>query len=207
VGGLHVEKLKQKRQIAAFKVHPLADGETQHDLCLVKVQGKFKYDTRKEFRVEKAVMNQKDVKIGTELIVAGWGANKENVFENWKENLQYLSIKSIGHKECEKLLEKARGRRADGRLIRMHTLVVRRNLCTEQRTGTDACQGDSGGPLFLKEGKKSGPWNKLAGVVSWGPGCARSFPAVYANVALYQKWINKAYEALKGSKKRRKHIR
>ena len=41
VGGLHVEKLKQKRKVAAFEVHPLADGETQHDLCLVKVLYRF----------------------------------------------------------------------------------------------------------------------------------------------------------------------
>ena len=36
-GGLHVKKLKQKRKIVKFKAHPLADGSTKHDICMLKV--------------------------------------------------------------------------------------------------------------------------------------------------------------------------
>jgi secreted trypsin-like serine protease len=49
----------------------------------------------------------------------------------------------------------------------------------------DVCFGDSGGPLAVNSG---GRW-ALAGVTSFGSGCAWSSAGVYANVANYRSWI------------------
>lgn len=53
--------------------------------------------------------------------------------------------------------------------------------------GRDSCQGDSGGPQTVSFGGAT----KLAGVVSWGNGCALpNFAGLYARVSSFETYIN-----------------
>lgn len=52
----------------------------------------------------------------------------------------------------------------------------------------DTCQGDSGGPLAIRSGRG---W-RLAGITSWGIGCAWLSSGIYTEVANYRSWIEES---------------
>jgi len=57
--------------------------------------------------------------------------------------------------------------------------------------GIDSCQGDSGGPFVVPlNDDSSNQRYQLAGIVSWGIGCAKTgLPGVYTKVSNYIDWI------------------
>ncbi|KAM7390504.1 hypothetical protein PAMA_008589 [Pampus argenteus] len=109
---------------------------------------------------------------GTSCYVTGWGVLMED--GELASRLQEASVKIINRNTCNKLYDDA---------------VTPRMLCAGNlQGGVDACQGDSGGPLVcLERGRR---WF-LAGIVSWGEGCARqNRPGVYTQVVKFTDWIH-----------------
>ncbi|XP_022050813.2 suppressor of tumorigenicity 14 protein homolog isoform X1 [Acanthochromis polyacanthus] len=109
---------------------------------------------------------------GTSCYVTGWGVLMED--GELATRLQEASVKIINRNACNKLYDDA---------------VTPRMLCAGNlQGGVDACQGDSGGPLVcLERGRR---WF-LAGIVSWGEGCARqNRPGVYTQVVKFTDWIH-----------------
>ncbi|KAF2880269.1 hypothetical protein ILUMI_25892 [Ignelater luminosus] len=110
----------------------------------------------------------KEVATGTLVTVTGWGALSEG--GSSPSQMREVSVNTITRDACKD----AYGSSA----------ITDRMICAGGEGGKDSCQGDSGGPLRV-DGE-----NWLAGVVSWGYGCARPrYPGVYSNVANLRGWI------------------
>merc|ERR1711988_304774 len=105
-------------------------------------------------------------------VVSGWGTLREG--GSSPDTLQQLVVPYIKESTCL-------------RVTYMRSMLGQ--MCAGfLEGGKDSCQGDSGGPLAAKI---NGKWT-LAGVVSWGRGCAgKNAPGFYTNVAYYRDFINK----------------
>lgn len=109
-------------------------------------------------------------------IVTGWGFIQAN--GGFPEVLQEVSLPIVEQTTCRDVFG---------------SYLTDNMFCAgEPEGGKDACRGDSGGPLIVPDGvdEPSNRHFKLAGLVSWGTGCARpNYYGVYTRVANYTSWI------------------
>ncbi|XP_062572003.1 trypsin-1-like [Saccostrea cucullata] len=118
-----------------------------------------------------ACMPTRDHGVNELAYVTGWGTTSEG--GSTTDRLMEVSKPILSDTACASFL---------GSSYKSATM-----LCAGYEAGgADACQGDSGGPFVAQRG---GVW-ELAGVVSWGYGCARpELPGVYADVWNYVNWV------------------
>ena len=107
--------------------------------------------------------------------VVGWGALRAAGWD-FPETLQQVTVPIITNEQCEDWYDITMGE---------DDWVTEGMLCAGYISGgMDSCAGDSGGPLVIPDS-----W-RLAGVVSWGIGCAGARkPGVYTRVSAYHDWI------------------
>ncbi|KAH8289562.1 hypothetical protein KR054_007171, partial [Drosophila jambulina] len=101
---------------------------------------------------------------GTSCLIHGWGKPRQ-----WDTSitLQQAPVPILKREICRFIYKQPESQMCAGFL----------------QGGIDACQGDSGGPLVCN--------GYLAGVISWGVGCADpGFPGVYTNVSQFLDWIS-----------------
>ncbi len=113
---------------------------------------------------------------GLTATVTGWGnLNSRGALTS---TLQQVEVPIITNAQCENWYDISQG--AD-------SWVTDNMVCAGFMQGQyDACQGDSGGPMVISAGQT---W-QLAGIVSWGIGCAeKQTPGVYTRVSQYVDWI------------------
>jgi transmembrane protease serine 9 len=107
-------------------------------------------------------------------VVSGWGYTRQN--GSVSDVLRHVGVQVVSNATCNGP-QSYPGEISDGMVCAGFI-----------EGGKDSCQGDSGGPLMIFDGHGG---YKLAGVVSWGKGCAKpNLYGVYTRVATYHEWID-----------------
>ncbi|XP_018520967.1 ST14 transmembrane serine protease matriptase a [Lates calcarifer] len=171
--GLHTQRNVNsavvKRNLKQIIPHPNYNAYTfDNDIALMELESPVSYSDY--IRPICLPASQHDFPVGNTVWITGWGATREGGFA--ASVLQKAQVRIINHSVCNNL---------------MGGQLTSRMLCAGVLTGgVDACQGDSGGPLSSPSSTRM----FLAGVVSWGDGCARrNKPGIYTAVTKFRGWI------------------
>ena len=154
-------------KVVDLVLHSLYDNSPDYvpvnDIALMQVYPSFKLDNSRKI-IPLFTGNVPADSAGT---VSGWGSTVLRIL-----NLRAVTVPMITKNEC---------RRAYQRYLDLPPGQV---CAVSENGGKDACQGDSGGPLVIN--------GRLAGIVSWGIGCAeKNHPGVYTEVAYHLSWIRR----------------
>ncbi|XP_068601317.1 ST14 transmembrane serine protease matriptase a [Brachionichthys hirsutus] len=171
--GLHIQRSTEssvvKKNLKQIIPHPNYNSYTfDNDIALMELESPVILSDY--IRPICLPSSKQNFPVGSTVWVTGWGATREGGFAATK--LQKAHVRIINYVVCDKL---------------MGGQLTTRMLCAGVLSGgVDACQGDSGGPLSSPEGGRM----FLAGVVSWGDGCARrNKPGIYTTVSQFRGWI------------------
>lgn len=167
VVGLHTQGQTagtEKFSVLQIIKHPEWDSNTlSGDFALVQLSGQSKYPP--------VALNGGEIADQADVITAGWGTTSEG--GGLSKNLLKVVLPVVSAKDCQA----AYPDQINGSMI----------CAGFAEGGKDSCQGDSGGPLVLR----GDAGQVLAGVVSWGEGCARpNKPGVYSRVSYALDWID-----------------
>ncbi|AVO58913.1 S1 family serine peptidase [Pseudomonas chlororaphis] len=164
-------------EVQKIIVHPLyLSGEPpRHDVALLQLAssgaGKFSHAITilpKEDEI-KALASQEFAR------VTGWGTVVTGG-EQGVRKLRYINLQIVSSSTCNDRTS-------------YNEKITDYMVCAgfaKDSDSKDSCQGDSGGPLtVMSDGKRY-----LAGIVSWGDGCAiKGKPGVYAKASHYSEWV------------------
>ncbi|XP_068253997.1 ovochymase-2 isoform X4 [Nyctibius grandis] len=162
-----------------------------YDIALLKLDGAFNFSSS----VLPACLPDPGEKFepGYICTACGWGRLNENGV--LPQVLYEVNLPILNSKECSRALSTLK------KPIQDDTI-----MCAGfPDGGKDACQGDSGGPLLCR--RKHGAWT-LAGVISWGMGCARGWisnekkkhynrgsPGIFTDLSAVLSWIQENMSA------------
>ncbi|XP_062860601.1 ST14 transmembrane serine protease matriptase a [Trichomycterus rosablanca] len=171
--GLHTQKQKDKAEKRLLKkviAHPNYNEYTfDYDIALMELDKPVTFTNT--IRPVCLPSSTYVFPMGKSVWITGWGATREG--GSGATVLQKAEVRIINSTVCNDL---------------MKGQITSRMTCAGVLSGgVDACQGDSGGPM---SSSNNGGRFFLAGVVSWGDGCARrNKPGIYTTVPKFRAWI------------------
>lgn len=148
--------------------HPTKD----NDIALLKLKEPLELGSRIRPIPLISTAEEAALDANSSVTVTGWGATVSG--GDTVRTLRFVDVNYVPRSVCNKPLS-------------YNNKITANMMCAGKETGErDSCQGDSGGPLVRGAGGAS----RLAGVVSWGSGCAVPLKyGVYARVTPYVSWI------------------
>lgn len=120
---------------------------------------------------------------GRQATAVGWGNMKDGTGSQlFPFQMQQVMLPIVSNQACNEGFEQVQSSLIDP--------IGNTMLCAGYLAGgKDTCQGDSGGPLMVK---LDGHW-ALAGLTSWGEGCATSY-GVYTRVNHFNSFVQETME-------------
>lgn len=169
-GSTFVDRSGSLHQVDAITLHEdygFKYGSPVNDVALFHVVEPFEFDDTRQ-PIELFDEESGD---GVESVLTGWGST--NTHGGSPDRLQAVTVHIIGKSRCNEAYEKLMCGLPEGQICAGEYGVG----------GKDHCYGDSGGPMTID--------GRLAGIVSWGEGCAEPYyPGVCTEIAHFRGWIN-----------------
>ncbi|EDW91179.1 trypsin Blo t 3 [Drosophila yakuba] len=165
-----------QRYVSRMKVHELYNPRSfDNDIALLRLNQPLDMG---QHRVRPICLPVQSYNFDHELaIVTGWGAQREGGFGS--ETLREVEVVVLPQSDCRNETTYKPAQITDNMMCAGYLA----------EGGKDACSGDSGGPLHTTFDEQPGQY-QLAGIVSWGAGCARpQSPGVYTRVNQYLRWL------------------
>jgi trypsin len=170
-----------RRVVDQIVRHPnYNDGTTDFDIAVIKLRTPV---PGKKARLITVAQEAQLAATGDRAFVTGWGSllNNGDFPDDFTPDLQEVNVPIVSRSNCNDANS-------------YNGAITARMFCAGQ-TGKDSCQGDSGGPLVVRDLQNR--YQILAGVVSWGTGCALANRyGVYSRVAVLRPWVVQTMNAL-----------
>jgi trypsin len=161
--------------------HPKYNPSTyEHDLMIVKIFGKSRYDPVK--------IDRDAVGGGEEITVLGWGATSANENKKYSDELREADVLVMDNESCRNTeVQVTNPTTGESVTTSLSNNVYNDMMCAMARNRF-ICHGDGGGPA-IKRGN-SPQEDRVAGIVSWGYGCVDpNYPAIMTRTADHEQWI------------------
>jgi secreted trypsin-like serine protease len=173
-------KIGKRIKVRRIVSHPsYNDYSHNYDIALLELAQEVSYET--------LPLVEKNAELdGKEAMIIGWGSIEACRYQQ-SATLQQVTLPVISNYECNKAYNTI----CNPFLYKYP--ITEHMMCAGYGDGVkDSCYGDSGGPLMIRA---DGIW-KLAGVVSWGEGCAQpGLYGVYARISKFVDFINETLNA------------
>lgn len=171
------------RTVSAVTIHESWDADTfENDIAIIRLTSPLTFQVD---AIEAIALPSSEISANTEAFISGWGyTGYKNSGQvpvgpgGYPTVLQGATIYTGSDADCLSLV---------GASFKSTSMLCAGDFETEVDPAfeRDTCQADSGGPMAVTiAGVKT-----LAGITSWGEGCAWTSPGVYTKVSSYLNWL------------------